>query len=223
MQKSEELNIYKLELKIEKLKQLSTRIDNQIKLLIQDIDRKNELIKILQDRKIKSKLKKEIEETKKSLEKNRLKSARLDMVIKQYEVRVKILKTDDLLKNDEISLVNNSGSLEGKYNIYRNEDYRKVGYITFSPEYLDLDIGSVGYAVFPQFRGKQYAYKSLCLLSDYLSNNGVNRISLVADIDNTSSIRIMEKFCDKADAIDQTDNKKTIVRYSYKLKNRGKE
>ncbi len=217
MNNSEKLNIYKLNLKIEKLKFILNRFNNQISILIQDIDRKNELISKVTTSSIIVKLKKEVSESKKELEKNRLKSSRLNMIIEQQEIKMKILKLDESLKDDEIALVNNMNELEGKYNIFRIDNQQKVGFISFSPNDYESEIGSVGYGIVPRFRGNNYAYKALKLLSNFLSNNGVDKISIAASIDNIPSISIMEKFKNNGMVDEQSINEKNIKKYSYRI------
>ena len=217
MNNSEKLSVYKLNLKIEKLKFILKRFDNQINVLIQDIDRKNELINKVTNSSTINKLKKEVSESKKELEKNRLKSSRLNIVIQKQEIKMKILKLDELLKDDEIALVNNMNELEGKYNIIRIDNQQKVGFISFSPNDYESEIGSVGYGIVPRFRGNNYAYKALKLLSNYLSNNGVDKISIASSIDNIPSISIMEKFKNNGIVEEQSVNEKDIKKYSYSL------
>lgn len=144
-----------------------------------------------------------------------------DRKINSYKVRLEILKTDDSLKTEEIALINKSESIEGKYTIYSTHDYNKIGYITYSPEEYESEIGSIGYAVLPPFRGNNYAYKSLKLLSSYLSDNGVDKISVVADENNTGSVRVMEKFSNDIDSVDESDKEKGIKKYSYRIGKQG--
>lgn len=195
MTKSEELNAYKLELKIEKLKSILEAFNNQIK---------------------------SGEKNKKELELLIIKAVRLSGIINYEELKLKILKTDKLLKNKEIALVNNTDLLEGKYNIYRTSDCKKVGFISFFPDYYDSEIGSIGYDIGPSYRGNNYAYKALCLLSDYLISNGVNNISIVTTNDNIPSLSVMEKFKENAEATDKSEGLKTIKKYNYVLRKKDK-
>lgn len=134
--------------------------------------------------------------------------------INNYKNRLDILKTDEKLKDEEIALVNKNNSIEGKYFIYRIFDAQRVGYITYSPE-EEQEIGSIGYSVLGPFRGKEYAYKSLLLLSDYLSNNGVDKISIMAESNNIPSVKTMEKFKKEVSSTDES--KDGIKRYIYRI------
>ena len=79
-------------------------------------------------------------------------------------------------------------------------------------------MGSIGYCVLPNYRGNGYAYKALKLLTSYLSEKGVDKVSIVAEEKNIGSIKTMEKF--KNDAYeyeDQTGNMELIKKFSYTL------
>lgn len=137
-----------------------------------------------------------------------------DRNIKKRKTKLAILKQDSLLKNDEIALLNQSDSLDGKYYIYRVEDIENVGYIVYSPE-DEEDIGSIGYSVKDKFRGHKYAYKSLRLLTNFLKENGVEKVTIVTTIDNIPSIKTMERFT--KDVKSKDESRESIKKYSYKL------
>lgn len=152
------------------------------------------------------------------LKMNRIKYSRLELIIKRHEIESKIIELNELLKNDEIALINSSETLEGKYNIYKIDDQNKVGYITYSPNEYETEIGSIGYSILSPYRGNNYAYKSLKLLTSYLSSKGVDKISIVANLDNTNSIRVMEKFKkDAKETINESDKYKSIKKYTYSI------
>ena len=144
----------------------------------------------------------------------------MDEKIKKYKVKLKMLSLDKDLKNDEISLINANETINGKYAIYSSVDYKKMGYIIFSPEEYDTEYGSIGYSIFHPYQGKNYAYKALSLLSKYLKENDVNELSLVISGENTSSIKTAEKFVSNALKTKVQKNKglnKNLYRYYFKI------
>lgn len=74
--------------KINKLKFLLIRFNNQVTILLQDIDRKNELLKVYSDD-TKNILKKEIDELKIKLNILRKKISKLEIIIRQEETKLK--------------------------------------------------------------------------------------------------------------------------------------
>lgn len=74
--------------KINKLKFLLVRFNNQVTILLQDIDRKNELLKVYSDD-TKNILKKEIDELKIKLNILRIKISKLEIIIRQEETKLK--------------------------------------------------------------------------------------------------------------------------------------
>lgn len=74
--------------KINKLKFLLIRFNNQVTILLQDIDRKNELLKVYSDD-TKNILKNEIDELKIKLNILRKKISKLEIIIRQEETKLK--------------------------------------------------------------------------------------------------------------------------------------
>ena len=214
MTQIDELNKYKLDLKIEKLKKVLLFVEHDINNILNMIN--DSIVNFNQSGDLK--YKEEENKFRKELELTRIKYNRLEMIIKNYEIQSKMLVTSELLKDDEIILINNTESIEGKYNIYKVDDQNKVGFITYSPNEYETEIGSIGYSVLPPFRGNNYAYKSLKLLTSYLSSKGVEKASISAEKDNVSSIRIMEKFSSDVPSVKDLKFKK-IKKYRYKIKN----
>ncbi len=146
---------------------------------------------------------------------------RLELLIKGFErninkrkIRLAILKLDSLLKNDEIALIKSDESLEGKYSIYKVDDSENIGSIIYSEEDRD-QIGSIGYYIREKYRGHKYAYKSLKLLTSYLKENSIEKVTIVTTIDNIPSIKTMERF--RGDVPSQDESRESVKRYSYKL------
>lgn len=170
--------------------------------------------KIEQLEKVKSKYEELLEKQEGSDYKTRLMITGLERNISKRKIRLSILKQDDLLKDEEIALINKDDSLEGKYSIYRVEDGQRMGYITYSPE-DEEDIGSIGYSIMNPFRGHEYAYKSLKLLSGYLSVHGISSITIAAIDENIPSVKTMEKF--RKDVESKDLSRGGVKRYTYTL------
>lgn len=209
------INIYTLELKIDKLKAISKKLEEEINSIISEMDYNYGLYTLTKDEMYKEKN----DELKKELTGLRLRQGSLENNINKKIIKLKVLKTDESLKDDEIALVNDSDSIEGKYNIYNISLEKKVGYISYFPSYFETEIGSIGYEVYKSFRGNHYAYRSLKMLSGYLSKNGVEKLSIVADVNNVNSISVMEKFKDDAkETVNESENYKALKKYTYSIK-----
>ena len=102
-----------------------------------------------------------------------------------------------IAQNDDISLWkyrNDSGEDE-RYIIRKNDTLDQVGNIDFRDNrFEDNYLGSIGYPVYEEFRGHNYAFQALCLLSGYLHSNGHDLISINAYADNIPSVRTIQKF-----------------------------
>lgn len=151
--------------------------------------------------------------------KNSFKVSKLDVLIKRDNIKLQILKTDKLLKTDEIVLLNMNDSLEGQYVIYSMDNYSVMGFISYTPEDYNTDYGSIGYLISEPFTGNNYAYKSLLLLTKYLSLNGVEKVSISALNNNIPSLRIMDKFKEHASYEEIPVENKLIKKYNYDIKN----
>ena len=179
-----------------------------------NIFRLEEKIKGLEKRRTKIKESYELQTDENEKYKLKLLLAGFDKNIMKRKTRLTILKQDPILKNEEIALINQKDTLDGMYYIYRIEDDQKVGYIVYSPE-DEENIGSIGYSVKDKYRGHQYAYKSLKLLTEYLKVKGVNQVTIVTTIDNIPSIKIMDKFRKDCDSKDES--RESLKRYKYTL------
>ena len=179
-----------------------------------NVFRLEEKIKGLEKRRTKIKESYELQTDENEKYKLKLLLAGFDKNIMKRKTRLTILKQDPILKNEEIALLNQSDSLDGKYYIYRVEDIENVGYIVYSPE-DEEDIGSIGYSVKDKYRGHKYAYKSLRLLTNFLKENGVEKVTIVTTIDNIPSIKTMERFT--KDVKSKDESRESIKKYSYKL------
>ena len=179
-----------------------------------NIFRLEEKIKGLEKRRTKIKESYELQTDENEKYKLKLLLAGFDKNIMKRKTRLTILKQDPLLKNGEIALINQKDTLDGMYYIYRIEDDQKVGYIVYSPE-DEENIGSIGYSVKNKYRGHEYAYKSLRLLTNYLKENGVEKVTIVTTIDNIPSIKIMDKFRKDCDSKDES--RESLKRYKYTL------
>lgn len=140
---------------------------------------------------------------------------KLDMEIRKKYIELAILKQDSLLKDDEIALINNKEEIEGKYYIYRIMDEQLMGYITYEPLEFDTENGSIGYTILMPFREQGLSIKALKLLTNYLSNNGVEKISIVAEEENIRSIKVMNRLSEIYNIVDKSKDK--LKKYEYTL------
>ena len=82
----------------------------------------------------------------------------------------------------------------GDYSICLANTNRVVGTIQYRGYHFHTFLGDVGYNVYPEYRGHNFAYQALCLLSDVLSEKHIEDFWISADKDNTPSVRTIEKF-----------------------------
>ena len=90
-----------------------------------------------------------------------------------------------------------------------------MGYITYEPLEFDTENGSIGYTILMPFRVQGLSIKALKLLTNYLSNNGVEKISIVAEEENIRSIKVMNRLSEIYNIVDKSKDK--LKKYEYTL------
>ena len=67
-------------------------------------------------------------------------------------------------------------------------------------------------------RGHNYAFKSLKLLSNYLSSEGIEKISVFAEKANEVSVRIIDKFSEEVSYEDKSND--SFKKYIFSINNK---
>ena len=108
------------------------------------------------------------------------------------EIKEKIINitpratSDDLIELIEIE--------KGIYLIRLNVTKMIVGIIKYRGYHYSMMLGDISYEIYEPFRGNNYAYKALCLLSELLYNNNIDDFWITAYTDNIPSNKIIQKF-----------------------------
>ena len=124
-------------------------------------------------------------------------------------------------ENENISLwkeyYNDEYPLSGTYIIRDKQDMNVVGDISFNPNLADTYFGSIGYNVYNRYNGHGYAFQALCLLSNYLKTNGVDRITINALKENIPSVKTIYKFSEYVQGGDINEENGSVLFSSFDL------
>lgn len=82
----------------------------------------------------------------------------------------------------------------GRYGIYLHGEKTMVGTIDYRGKQDVTLQGDIGYSINPAYRGHNYAYKALCILSDILSKKGISDFFISTHKDNEPSRKTIEKY-----------------------------
>ena len=97
-------------------------------------------------------------------------------------------------EDNEIELRTENDNIINFYDIYLKDIDKCVGYIKYRGYHNNEKIGDVGYVIYPKYRGHNYAYKALILLSQHLNEFGIEDFWITCDIDNIPSKKTIEKY-----------------------------
>ena len=97
-------------------------------------------------------------------------------------------------EDNEIELRTENDNIINFYDIYLKDIDKCVGYIKYRGYHNNEKIGDVGYVIYPKYRGHNYAYKALILLSQHLNELGIEDFWITCDIDNIPSKKTIEKY-----------------------------
>ena len=80
------------------------------------------------------------------------------------------------------------------YIIYLHGETKTIGNINYRGYHTSVIWGDIGYTIEPETRGNHYAYRALCLLSEFLCENGVTDFWITAHVDNIPSNKTIQKY-----------------------------
>ena len=98
------------------------------------------------------------------------------------------------LSSDEIELKRPSDSVENIYWIYLKDKSIRIGHIDYQGYHSSMVSGDIGYFIDSRYKGHNYAYKALCLLSSYLHEIGIPDFYISVYHDNIGSIKTIKKY-----------------------------
>ena len=103
----------------------------------------------------------------------------------KYKFNIKLVKKENDIINNDIS-----------YNIIQLSNNKNIGYIDIRPTitpYLYY-FGQIGYHIYPEFRGNNYAYKACLLLFELAKKEyNLNEIIITCSPDNIPSLKTLNK------------------------------
>lgn len=99
-----------------------------------------------------------------------------------------------ITEDEEIELRTENNNIINFYDIYLKDRNECAGYIKYRGYHCGEKIGDVGYVIYPKYRGHNYAYKALILLSQHLNEFGIEDFWITCNIDNVSSKKTIEKY-----------------------------
>ena len=80
------------------------------------------------------------------------------------------------------------------YIIYEHNKRNIVGTIDYRKYHYSNQIGDIGYTIYDNFRGNNYAYYALCALADYLKSIGVPDFWISTNKSNLPSYKTIKKY-----------------------------
>lgn len=99
-----------------------------------------------------------------------------------------------VIDSDELEIKRYGNELENMYGIYLKGQPIKIGHIDYRGYHDSIISGDIGYVIDSRFNGNNYAYKALCLLSNYLYLNNVDDFYISVFKDNIPSNKIINKY-----------------------------
>ena len=124
----------------------------------------------------------------------------------EYKKYSKLYEELDKVENEIINLIppaiigqrvylkKPTNGLLGKYKIFLKDSNELIGEIEYRGYHISEYIGDVGYNIEEEYRGNNYAYEALELLSDILINNGIDSFWISASSRNYASIKILLRY-----------------------------
>ena len=110
------------------------------------------------------------------------------------EDEITFYKGEIIREDDEIRIVRSGNFLENIYWIYLIKTHEKIGHIDYQGYHSNMIEGDIGYYIFPDYRGHNYSFRALCLLSDYLKEMGISDFYISVFHDNPASNKIIRKY-----------------------------
>lgn len=80
------------------------------------------------------------------------------------------------------------------YRIYISNTKIEIGHIRFRGYHTNDFSGDIGYSIFKEYRGNNYAYQALTLLSEKLYEDGISDFWVGIYSNNIPSIKTVEKY-----------------------------
>lgn len=98
-----------------------------------------------------------------------------------------------VIENDEIVIKKFGEDIENRYSIFLKKEKTKIGGIDYQGYHKSLLEGDIGYYIYDNYRGNNYAYKALCLFSEYLCEKGIADFYISVFHNNKASIKTIKR------------------------------
>ncbi len=105
-----------------------------------------------------------------------------------------LLAKSPIASNNKIDLRTIGDEICNEYYIYLHGTAICIGKITYRGYHLDSFMGDIGYTIDEKYRGNNYSYEALLLLSSWLSENGIDSFIITVYKYNIPSVKIIEKY-----------------------------
>ena len=129
--------------------------------------------------------------------KNSLYRKKFNILNEKYwllQEKLDYLQSEFIASDDKIEIKRIDSEICNKYDIYLKEKGLKVGYIDYRGYHDSIISGDIGYVIDYRYRGNNYAYNALCLLSNYLYEKNVPDFYISVFHDNRPSIKAIHKY-----------------------------
>ena len=94
----------------------------------------------------------------------------------------------------DIYLNGNEGDIAFRGIIYLHNTSLEVGVIDYRGPCDSKWLGDIGYTINEEYRGNNYAYKALQLISPVISSKGIDKVTITTYANNAPSVKTIEKF-----------------------------
>lgn len=94
----------------------------------------------------------------------------------------------------DIYLNSNEGDISFRGIIYLHDTSLEVGVIDYRGPCDSKWLGDIGYTINEEYRGNNYAYKALELISPVIASKGIDKVTITTYANNIPSVKTIEKF-----------------------------
>lgn len=113
-------------------------------------------------------------------------------------------------KELDIYITNSHDNIAFRGQIYLHNTQIEIGNIEYRGSVKNEWLGDIGYTISRKYRGNNYAYKALKLITPLIASKGINKVTITADENNIASIKTIEKF----GGIPSDKSQHRIIRYT---------
>lgn len=94
----------------------------------------------------------------------------------------------------DIYINSNEGDIAFRGIIYLHDTSLEVGVIDYRGPCDSKWLGDIGYTINEEYRGNNYSYKALKLISNIIASKGIEKVTITTYANNIPSVKTIEKF-----------------------------